>query len=315
MVDIPVIDISGLRSNAMTDRQAVADAMHGACRGTGFFYVTGHGVDPAMIANTFAASKTYFAQPMAAKQALSLKNSKQSYGYGELESEQLDPDIPPDINESFNIGLELPADHPEILAGVMGRDINQWPDLPGWRDTMLAYYDACLDLGRLIHRGFCLDLGLDEDFFDDKLDLPMAVLRVLHYPASHGNTAPGQLGAGEHTDYGNLTLLATDGVAGLQLKTRAGVWIDAPAMPGAFVCNIGDCLMRWTNDTYVSTPHRVLPPKQERYSIAFFLDPNPNATVETIKGFGVSKYPPINVGEYIGSRFDDTYRHRVEVAS
>ena len=315
MLDIPVIDVSGLRSPVLADRQAVAEALHGACRGTGFFYVAGHGVDPAIVSATFAASKTFFAQPMAAKQALSLKRSKEGFGYGELESEQLDPNIPPDVNESFNIGLELPADHPEILAGAAGRDINPWPDLPGWRETMLAYYDACWSLGKLLHHGFSLDLGLAEDFFDDKIDAPMGVLRILHYPASQGRTAPGQLGAGEHTDYGNLTLLATDGVAGLQLKTRAGVWIDAPSVPGAFICNIGDCLMRWTNDTYVSTPHRVLPPRQERYSIAFFLDPNPQALVKTIEGFGASKYPPILAGDYLAERFDATYRHRLEDAA
>ena len=103
----------------------------------------------------------------------------------------------------------------------------------------------------------------------------------------------------------NITLLAVDGVAGLQVRKRGGGWIDAPAIPGAFVVNIGDCLMRWTNDTYVSTPHRVLPPARERYSIPFFLDPNPDALVETIPGFGASKYPPITAADYIKQRFDE----------
>jgi isopenicillin N synthase-like dioxygenase len=177
---------------------------------------------------------------------------------------------------------------------------------------MLDYFDACLELGRLIHRGFCLDLGLAETFFDEKLSAPMAVLRLLHYPASKGRTRPRQLGAGEHTDYGNLTLLATDGVAGLQLRRRDGVWIDAPSIAGAFICNIGDCLMRWTNDVYVSTPHRVLPPTQERYSIAFFLDPNPDVVVEPISEFGVGKYPPIRVSDYMVQRYNETYPHRFE---
>ncbi len=315
MSDIPVIDVSGLRSPVRSDREVVATLLHDACRNTGFFYASGHGVPQALIDWTFDTSQRYFAQPAEVKQAHSLKRSPIGAGYGEIGSEQLDPDIPPDFNESFNIALDLPADHPEILAGMPGRGVNVWPDVPGFRSAMLDHFEACLELGRLIHRGFCLDLGLAEDFFEDKLSAPMAVLRLLHYPASRGRTAPRQVGAGEHTDYGNLTLLATNGVAGLQLRRRDGVWIDAPSIPGAFICNIGDCLMRWTNDIYVSTPHRVLPPEHERYSIAFFLDPNPDVVVETISGFGAAKYPPISVASYMAERFDATYPHRLEPAS
>jgi isopenicillin N synthase-like dioxygenase len=141
---------------------------------------------------------------------------------------------------------------------------------------MLAYYDAVWKLGRRLHRAFAVDLGLPASFFEDKLDRPMATLRLLHYPPMPANPIAGQLGAGEHTDYGNLTLLATDGSGGLEVRTRAGDWIAAPTVEGALLCNIGDCLMRWTNDVYVSTPHRVVSRRgQERYSIAFFLDPTP----------------------------------------
>ncbi|MDB5819138.1 MAG: isopenicillin synthase family oxygenase, partial [Rhizobacter sp.] len=123
--------------------------------------------------------------------------------------------------------------------------------------------------------------------------------------------APPTLGAGVHTDYGNVTLLATDGVAGLQVRRRGGGWIDAPAVPGAFICNIGDCLMRWTNDVYVSTPHRVLQPVAERYSIALFVDPNPDARVAAIPSCVPAgeppKYVPISAVDYLQSRFDSTY--------
>lgn len=315
MTDLPVIDVSPLRSEALADRMKVAEQLHGACRHTGFFYAAGHGIDPALIAEVFEASRTFFAQPAAAKRALDLKQSPANFGYGGLGSEQLQPDRPADVNESFNIGLELPPGHPDFAVADSGRAPNRWPELPGWREVMLRYYDVCLDLGRLIHRGFCLDLGLPEDFFEDKLDAPLAVLRLLHYPASRGRTAPRQFGAGEHTDYGNMTLLATDGVAGLQLRRRDGEWVDAPHVPGAYICNIGDCLMRWTNDTYVSTPHRVQPPEHERYSIPFFLDPNPEAEVMTLDGFGASKYPPIRVADYLKQRFDETYPHRADAAA
>ena len=186
------------------------------------------------------------------------------------------------MKEAFNVGLEIAPDDPDLLSAQPFRSLNAWPSLPGFRETLLAYYDACAGLGARLHRAFACDLGLEPDYFDDKFDRPMATLRLLHYPALPRGSEP-RTGAGAHTDYGNLTLLATDDVGGLEVHARDGQWIEAPVVPGAFIVNIGDCLMRWTNDIYVSTPHRVVNRSaRERYSIAFFFDPNPDAIVETI---------------------------------
>jgi isopenicillin N synthase-like dioxygenase len=194
-----------------------------------------------------------------------------------------------------------------------------WPALPHWRETVLAYYNACWALGRRIHHGFALDLGIAEDFFEDKLDAPLATLRMLHYPARpKGQERAPDSGAGMHTDYGNLTILATDGVAGLQVRARSGAWLDAPHIPGAFVCNIGDCLMRWTNDVYISTPHRVAIPTQDRYSVAFFLDPNPDARVEVLQSCiapgAASRYLPTSGADYLRERLTATYDHLKDLA-
>lgn len=312
MANLPIIDISGLNSPSLEDRRAVGAELGRAAREVGFFYVTGHGVAPSAMANVFEASKAFFAQPRAAKLAVSIKRTDKEVGYVDLEDEQLDPAGTADHKEAFNIGLELPPDHPAIVEDRPFRGLNFWPDLPGWRELMLDYYDRCWSAGRLIHRGFSLDLGIAEDFFEDKLDEPIGILRLLHYPARQAGS-PQRLGAGAHTDYGNLTLLATDGVAGLQVRRRGGGWIDAPTVEGAMICNIGDCLMRWTGDVYVSTPHRVVMPETERYSIAFFLDPNPEARVETLPGM-TAKYPPTTGGEYLKQKLDSTYAHRADVA-
>ena len=312
MANLPVIDISGLRSEHVADRRAVAAELGRASREIGFFYALGHGVAPETSAAVFAASRQFFDQPQAAKHALSIKRSDNDVGYIGLEDEQLDPTAPADNKEAFNIGLELAADHPAIVEGRLFRGPNFWPDLPGWREIMLDYYDRCWAAGRLIHKGFCLDLGIEETFFEDKLDEPIGILRLLRYPP-RGENAARQLGAGAHCDYGNITLLATDGVDGLQVRPRNGEWIDAPSIDGALICNIGDCLMRWTGDIYVSTPHRVIQPIADRYSIAFFLDPNPDAPVETLPGMA-AKYPPTTGGEYLKQKLDATYAHRAGAA-
>lgn len=301
-MQIPLLDIAGLQS-AQPDRRAdVARAIGAACRDTGFFAITGHGVPAERIADTFAAAAEFFAQPPEAKRQLAIGVHGHNRGYVALGTESLDEKAAPDLKEAFNL----------IWTDEATRPANVWPALPGWRERVQAYFDALYEVGRRLHAAFALDLGLPEDFFAGRIDRPQATLRLLHYPAAFAADAPaGQAGAGTHTDYGNVTLLATDGVAGLQVRRRDSGWIDVPPLPGAFICNIGDCLMRWSNDVYVSTPHRVLPPRQERYSIAFFLDPNPDALVSALPGCvrpgEAPKYPPVTAAEYLQQRFSATY--------
>lgn len=301
-MDIPLIDIAPLAGTDAAARAQVASAIGRACRDIGFFAITGHGVAPGAIDDAFRAAHELFALPAQDKQALSIARHGNNRGYVALGVESLDEKAAPDLKEAFNL----------VWTDEATRPPNVWPPLPGWQGRMQGYFDAVLSVGQRLHEAFALDLGLRPDFFADKLDAPQATLRLLHYPAEFGADAPvGHAGAGTHTDYGNVTLLATDGVGGLQVRRRDGGWIDVPALPGAFVCNIGDCLMRWSNDVYVSTPHRVLPPARERYSIAFFLDPNPDAMVSAIPSCvapGESpRHAPITAGDYLRRRFEATY--------
>ncbi len=268
-----------------------------------------------MIDAVFAQSQRFFATGPDTKAALSIKRTGNNRGYVALGEERLDASKPGDVKEAFNIGWDLPADHPDVIACKPFRGVNVWPgeqQLPGFRATMLAYFDACHRLGMRLHRALAHDLCVAENFFDDKLDQPLATLRLLHYPPRPDRFEPGQTGAGEHTDYGNLTLLATDDAGGLEVRTRDGQWVSPPSIPGALICNIGDCLMRWTNDVYVSTPHRVVNPVgRERFSVAFFLDPNPDAVVSCLPGCATperpARYRPTTGADYLKSRLDATY--------
>ena len=302
-VAIPLIDIAALQGADAAGRREVAKAIGAACRETGFFAITGHGVTQAAINRAFGAAQEVFALPAAAKAQLAIGVHGHNRGYVGLGVEALDEKTARDLKEAYNV----------VWTDGVTRPSNVWPALPGWPGKVQAYFDAVLQAGRHLHRAFALDLGLPEDFFHDKLDAPQATLRLLHYPAAVGADAPaGERGAGVHTDYGNVTLLATDGVPGLQVQRRGGGWIDVPPLPGAFVCNIGDCLMRWSNDVYVSTPHRVRAPERERYAIALFLDPNPDALVSALPGCVPAgmppKYPPVTAAEYLRQRFAATYR-------
>ncbi len=296
-MSIPVIDF-GARDAAV--------AIGAAARGPGFFLLTGHGVPEALRAEVFERAGAFFDLPAEAKAALSIEDNPFNRGWGRPGAETLDETgAEIDTKETYQIGYDLPPDDPRVRRGEPFRGPNPWPDLPGFREAMLEYFDAALALGVRVHRAFAADLGLAADHFDAALREPLATLRLLHYPPATG--AEGEIGAGAHTDYGSITLLTTDGTGGLQVRPRAGDWTDVPHVAGAYVVNIGDCLMRWTNDIYVSTPHRVLPPARRRRSVAFFLDPDPGQVIAALPGTGAAKYPPVTAADYLRSRLDATY--------
>ena len=302
-MEIPVLDWQ--RFTTGEDVDGFVRDLGRACRETGFFLITGHGIPDDLIKDVFAKGDMFFARPMAEKSKVDIRNNPHNRGWACEGSESLDETSGQmDRKEAFNVGLDLAADDPRVLNGEPFRGVNIWPEVEGFRDTMLAYYDHIWALSRALHRAFELDLNLPQDYFAPHFTAPLATLRVLSYPAA---TDGAGIGAGAHTDYGSITLLMTDGVGGLQVKPRGLDWIDAPHVPGAYVVNIGDCLMRWSNDIYVSTPHRVLPPKTARRSIAFFLDPNPDSVITALPGTGEAKYAAITGADYLRSRLDATY--------
>ncbi len=309
---VPVIDVGGLRDGDAERSLGVAGEIGRAARETGFFSIVNHGVSDVLIGAAFASAQRFFHQPDVYKEAVALDKSPHYRGYARLGAERLDPNLPGDVKESFNIGVELAADDPDLLAGSRFRGPNQWPDQPGFRATALRYFAALNALAIDVQRGIAIDLGLAPDFFVPSYDRPLTVLRFLRYPP-HPGTFDGTLyGAGAHTDYGILTLLAQDDAGGLEVRRRDGEWLPVAPIPGAFVCNIGDALMRWSNDTYVSTPHRVVNrAPRERYSIAFFADPNPDALIACLPTCADAdnppRYPPIAYADYQQERYDATY--------
>jgi isopenicillin N synthase-like dioxygenase len=188
---------------------------------------------------------------------------------------------------------------------------NKWPTIPArFKAAGEAYYRAAEHLSHRIMGLFAASLGLPEAYFADKIDRHFAVLSSIYYPVPKQPPLPGQLRAGAHTDYGSLTILApTDAPGGLQVLAKSGRWIDVPYVPDAFVINIGDMMARWSNDRWVSTPHRVVNPPtippawKPRQSVAFFLHPNYDTVIECLPGCSgpgnPPRYPPILAGDYM----------------
>ncbi len=211
---------------------------------------------------------------------------------------------------------DLSLDHPLVVAGTPLHGSNQWPEgLPGWRETMEECYGALSRLGYRVMQAFALALAIPEDFFDDKLTGPMATLGPVHYPPQRGKVTEQRLGAGAHTDFGCLTILAQDQVGGLQVQNCTGRWLDAPPVAESFVVNIGDMMARWTNDLFASTRHRVVNvSNRDRYSLPFFYDPDFDADLTclaTCQGPGnPPRYPSTTGGQHLLDMIDATFDYR-----
>jgi isopenicillin N synthase-like dioxygenase len=270
---LPVIDVAALAGAAPEAAgAAVAGQIQAACRDRGFFYVTGHGVPPELLDQLAAASAEFFALPLADKMEISMERGGRAWrGFFPVGAELTSGR--PDLKEGLYFGAELPAGDPRVLAGVPLHGANLFPrQVPLLGPAVLAYLDALTGLGQAVLRGVALSLGLDAGYFANGYTAdPTILFRIFSYPPPPPRDDG--WGVGEHTDYGLLTLLAQDDSGGLQIAAPEG-WIDAPPVPGTFVCNIGDMLDRLTGGWYRSTPHRVRNLSgHRRLSFPFFLDP------------------------------------------
>ncbi len=282
---VPVIDVRPLRSTTEAHHE-VAAQIRDACRESGFFYVSGHGVEEGLQQRLEELSRQFFAQDEQAKLRIGMAQGGRAWrGYfpvgGELTSGQ------PDIKEGIYFGQELSRKHPLVQAGTPMHGPNLFPsDIPLFRETVLEYMAALTRLGHTLMAGIALSLGLNETYFADRYTSnPLLLFRIFNYPPPAPPSDPESVfGVGEHTDYGLLTILKQDLSGGLEVKIK-GQWVAAPPLPNTFVCNIGDMLDRMTGGRYLSTPHRVRNISgRNRLSFAFFFDPNFQAEVRPIEG-------------------------------
>jgi isopenicillin N synthase-like dioxygenase len=310
---IPTIDLTPLREGSESMKRAVSRAIDAACTDVGFFMVEGHGISDTLITSTRQHAIDFFALPEAEKMKVGRPPAKISRGYNWVGDRSLSHTLgqaaPPDIQEAFAFGPERVAELAARLdpASALMYAANIWPEHPrGFRDVMLAYYDAMSGLAAEVLRVMATALGVNEGFFADKFERAASVARIIRYPAVREAPLPGQLRAGLHTDYGTMTFVRGDDTpGGLQVKHRNGGWIDVHIPPNAFVCNIGDLMMRWSNDRWVSTLHRVAVPPvdatpSDRISLVFFQYPNPDTVIRCFPScVGTrEKYPPIMVAEH-----------------
>ncbi|GBQ69176.1 isopenicillin N synthase [Komagataeibacter intermedius NRIC 0521] len=305
--DIPQIDLSDYDSR----KSVITDALWDAATQVGFFQVINHGIDPADVDAAFAAAGRFFDLPMDEKTHYARRpGSNVGWEY----RAQVRPSTgTPDNKESYQITLSQ-----------MGSDI--WPDesvLPGFQARMRRFEHQNWELGMKILSCFALRLGFDADFFTHNHDPASAgyqsTLRLIHY-MSMENAKDEDFEfwrAGAHSDFDCLTLLhQRPGQGGLQVcpgkdADTTLAWTDVPPVAGAVTCNIGDMLMRWSDDRLKSTLHRVRMPRRDEYlgprlSLPFFCQANRDAVIQGPQ----KKYAPITARDYLDERIRANYGSR-----
>jgi isopenicillin N synthase-like dioxygenase len=300
-----VIDLSGSFADNADVKAAVAHEIHKTSRDTGFFYVKNHGIDRSVVDRAFDQAKAFFQLPLNEKKVVDAANWPTWRGYEAVQKRALDAGSPPDLMESFFVGRDLPLDHHYVQKKVRGYGPNQWPKgQVEFRDALEAYYHQVVYLGHHLMKLLALSLELEESYFEEAYRNVSATLRLHHYPPQPVDAAPNQIGAGAHTDYGAITVLAQDDCGGLEVQNIAGDWLRADPVPGTFVVNLGDMIRRWTNDIYHSNMHRVRNESgRDRYSMALFFNPGYFARVECVPtckpATGALHYAPCIAGEHV----------------
>ena len=308
---VPVIDVAPFLGGSAEDKRRVATQIREACEEIGFFSVVGHGVPATAFDDLRREVMAFFALPEAERERVAQPASKVSRGYSAFANRALAYSMgdatPPDLQQSYAMG---PIDPPPASAvGTPAERAffhpNIWPQQPaGLQGAFEAYYRHMESLSAEVLRMFAVALDLDEHHFDSKLAHHTSAMRAILYPAQHTAPRPGQWRAGAHTDYGTVTILRGDDVpGGLQVRIRSGEWVDVHPAPDSFVCNIGDLMMRWTNDRWLSNLHRVANPPPEhahlqRLSVAFFHNPDFDAEIRCIDPHAAALYEPVQFGAY-----------------
>lgn len=316
MAAIPPVNLEAFLGGTQAEQAAIAADVDDICRRIGFLVIEQHGVPRQVVDDAWSACSEFFELPLDEKLKAQSPDPGCPRGYFPLASEalagSLGVETPPDVKESFGIGPLRGPERPISAADYefhYGQNI--WPDEPEQlRAALTGYFNALTDLGSRVLRLFAAALQLPHDYFERFHVDPMCALRCISYPAAAGALLPDQRGAGEHADYGSITILKSDPqVPGLEVRLPTGEWIAAPLVDDGFIVNIGDMMARWTNDRWVSTLHRVSnpPESQRRQSMAFFHNASFDAAIEcipTCRDGRQPKYAPVQAGQYLNDRFN-----------
>ncbi|MCA9719549.1 MAG: isopenicillin N synthase family oxygenase [Myxococcales bacterium] len=281
---VPVLDIRLFDQPSPESRPRFVDELGAALREHGFVGLAHHGVPDELVAAAYRAAGSFFELPLAQRRrARAPREVGGNRGYTDFGIEHAKDNAAPDLKEFFQIGRERAPGTVQMRA----LPANVWPEEPAdFRASTYALFQALEALSRRVLRAVALHLGLPEEFFADKVDHGDDVLRPIHYPPIRGAVG-GSVRSAAHEDINLITLLVGSGEPGLEILSKRGDWVPVDTIPGVILCNVGDILQRLTNHALRSTTHRVVNPPapwgaRSRYSIPYFVHPNPELVIESL---------------------------------
>ncbi len=311
--EIPLIDISALRQSDPDAPGLVAQQMLEAAKRIGFFYVVGHGVDPAVFQRANRFSREFFSSDDSNKASCTINDKHR--GHLRIGEARMYAAKNVDLKESFVFGLELDDDDPDADGQHEFLGHNQWPRQPGeFRSAMIQLFDSMSTVAVDLMRAFAVSMDLPEQTFIASADRPVSRGSSVYYPPQPKSMGSDQFGVAPHTDYGCLTLVWQDDSGGLEVRRASGDWVTAVPVEDSLVVNVGDLLARWTNDRFQSTPHRVVNRSgHERCSMALFWDPNFDTVIDpavVCSAGETPKYDAVTVGDYVLQRYAEAFSYR-----
>jgi len=288
--EIPRLDMSAYLLGEPGGRERVAARLKEITETVGFFYLSGHGIPQSLVDRVFAESRRFHGLPPDVKDKLPwVDRDSHKAGYlaaGKERTERTNVNIIDDAKNLYSRFTIIREPDPSI-------ETNVWPEnLPGFKEVVLEYQAAIEALGKKFLPLWSTALKLPLDFFDPMFTTPHVTLSLLHYPPQK-LIGQRQYGIAPHTDNSMMTFLAQSNIPGLAVRMPSGHWRLVEIIPGTLLVNTGNVLVRWTNDQFLSTKHRVINTNTvDRYSIPVFFGPHLDAMIEVLPTCHNASNPP-----------------------
>lgn len=310
---VPILDLlSYLNGESGAIYQAASDLQY-IQENLGFYYITNHGVSSELLTRAFEKVKIFFDLPEEEKRKIIVNNHQIGFVPSKasiMKTELSDTNTMADLNEGLSLMRERSPDDPKVLAGVRFSGLNQWPaGVPGLKETILEYHYEMEKLASSLLPLYALALEKSPNYFDEYFEDAHFYNRNSFYPAT--NQSDGHQALGEHTDHNFLALLPMSEEPGLMYATPSGKWCVAPKKNNAIVVNTGEFLKRWSNGRFLPTPHKVVVPNRDRYSLTFHYSPNDETLADPldtcVSSTNPRKFEPKTFLEHMTDYIDAVY--------
>lgn len=304
---IPVVDLSQFISGSESQRRDFVQQLGEAFHEVGFVGVVNHRIPQSLVDEFYASARAFFSLPQDIKSKYEIASLNGQRGYTSFGKEHAKHTDVPDLKEFYQIGQEVPENHPDKKDYPPNIHVEEHPD---FTNLGMQLFKAFEYSGSELLRAIALHLNLDEEYFQDQIHHGNSILRAIHYPPITREPASA-IRAEQHEDINLITLLVGASAGGLELLSKQDEWLPIVPEEDEIVVNVGDMLQRLTNNYLKSTTHRVVNPPREqwhvpRLSIPFFLHPvsgmDLSCLPSCVSGENPLAYPPTTAGDYLDER-------------